>query len=179
MERSVYLALGAREGNPREQMRSGLDRLHGSGLRLREASSLWETEPVGLSGALPVLNSAVEIRTSLSPIEILAACRRAEEAAGRRRGPSERRSLDVDILLDGPLVMGEEELTIPHPRFHLRRFNLEPLNEIAAGAVHPILGLNVAALLLACADPAWVRRVEPSSWARTDPADSRLGGDLR
>ena len=168
MERSVYLALGAREGRPREQMRSGLGHLVGSGLGLVCASSLWETEPVGIPGALPVLNCAIEIRTDLSPSSLLAACQRAEVAAGRRRvigGQPEWRSLDVDILLDGPLVLDERDLVIPHPRFHLRRFNLAPLNEIAPSVVHPVLKMTVAEILRSCPDPAWARRIEAPDWA--------------
>src|SRR6266850_5298204 len=168
MERSVYLALGARDGNARGQMRDGLLHLSESGLRIAAASSLWETEPVGIPGTLAVLNSAIEILTDLPPRSVLAACQRAEEAAGRRRVSGrqpEWRSLDVDILLDGALVLHESDLAIPHPRCHLRRFNLEPLNEIAPSVLHPVLNLTVAEILRSCADPAWVRRIEPPTWA--------------
>jgi 2-amino-4-hydroxy-6-hydroxymethyldihydropteridine diphosphokinase len=168
MKRSVYLALGARDGDPLEQMRSGLAHLLDSGLDLASASSLWETEPVGIPGERPVLNSAVEMLTDLAPRSLLAACHHAEEAAGRRRFSERRpewRSLDVDILLDGTLVLLESDLSIPHPRFHLRRFNLDPLNEIAPAVLHPVLELTVAELLRSCADRAWTRRLEVPDWA--------------
>jgi len=165
MERIVYLALGGREGDPRTQMLAGLARLWTDGVKLSKASSLWETEPVGIPEGPPVLNAAVEVRTDLSAREILLACRRAEDASGRKRLPPEWRSLDVDILLDGGLVLNDDDLVIPHPRFHERRFNLEPLAEIAPRVVHPRIGATISEILRGCADTAWARKLEPPSWA--------------
>src|SRR2546425_10886596 len=115
MERIVYLAMGARDGEPRPQMIAGLAGLRRDGLSLSIASSLWETEPVAIAGETPVLNAAVAMLTRLAPAAILAACRRVEAASGRRRSSPEWRSLDVDILLDGGVILEGEELTIPHP----------------------------------------------------------------
>jgi 2-amino-4-hydroxy-6-hydroxymethyldihydropteridine diphosphokinase len=164
MERSVYLALGAREGDARVQMKAGVAWLGASGLRLSLASSLWETEPVGIPPGPPVLNAAISVATDLEPPEILAACHGAEAAAGRRRTDPEWRSLDIDILLVGDLILNEPDLTIPHPRFHRRRFNLEPMNEIAPSATHPLLKLSIEELLRACPDASWARRIEPPTW---------------
>jgi|SRR6266850_5724199 len=165
MERTVYLALGARDGGQRNQLVAGLAGLRENGLTLLAASSLWETEPIAIAPGPPVLNAAVAMRTSLSPPTILTAGRSVEAAAGRRRSSPEWRSLDVDILLDGGLILEGPELTIPHPRFHSRRFNLEPLCEIAPDVLHPRLGVTISELLRSCADPAWARRIEPPSWA--------------
>ncbi|MBI3451105.1 MAG: 2-amino-4-hydroxy-6-hydroxymethyldihydropteridine diphosphokinase [Acidobacteria bacterium] len=168
MRATVYLALGARDGHPRRQLLEGIAYLRESGILIRRASGLWETEPVGIGGEAPVLNAALEAETALAPHDLMAACRSAEDRTGRRRGTPAWRSLDVDILLMGDLVMDDAELTIPHPRFHRRRFNLEPLCEIAPGHLHPILGATIADLLRACDDAAWARRLEPPSWL-TDP----------
>src|SRR5262245_18648866 len=131
VERTVYLALGAREGEPEQQMETGILHLGSAGVRPLAVSSLWETEPVGIPGPLPVLNAALGGSTSLTPRELLEACRSVEDQAGRRRTAPERRTLDVDILLFDSLVIDEQDLTIPHPRFAERRFNLAPLSEIA------------------------------------------------
>jgi len=172
MSTTVYLALGARDGEPKRHLLEGIASLEASGVVIRRASSLWETEPVGIDGSAPVLNAALEATTPLGPHDLLSACRAAEDRAGRRRGAEEWRSLDVDILLMGDLVMDDAELTIPHPRFHRRRFNLAPLEEIAPGQVHPILGATIEDLLRACDDGAWARRLEPGSWL-TDRRPSR------
>ena len=107
------------------------------------------------------LNQALLVRTRLSPYRLLARCLEVEEAQGRqRRLPKGPRTLDVDILLYGDRVLSDPKLTIPHPRFHLRRFALTPAAEVAAEWIHPRLGLSVAGLLEGCRDPAQVVRVE-------------------
>lgn len=57
------------------------------------------------------------------------------------------RTIDLDLLLYGDVVMATPELTLPHPRFHERPFVLQPLAEIAPDAVHPVLHLRIADLL--------------------------------
>jgi 2-amino-4-hydroxy-6-hydroxymethyldihydropteridine diphosphokinase len=71
-----------------------------------------------------------------------------EAAAGRERPyVNAPRTLDIDLILFGDLVVETPELTIPHPRFRDRRFVLEPLAEIAADMVDPVSGFSVAGLL--------------------------------
>ena len=60
--------------------------------------------------------------------------------------------MDIDILFYDNLVIDLPHLTVPHPRLHLRRFALEPLNEIAAGLWHPKLGKSMKELLQECKD---------------------------
>lgn len=160
MKPSVHLALGARDGEPRQRLLEALEGLSAGGAEVVAVSSLWETEPVGLEGSRPVLNAAVCVGTDLSPGELLGLCQALENRAGRRREPSEWRSLDVDILLMGETVLRSGDLELPHPRFHRRRFNLAPLAEIAPGAVHPLLGATIEALLRECPRDAWARIAE-------------------
>ncbi|HZW08439.1 MAG TPA: 2-amino-4-hydroxy-6-hydroxymethyldihydropteridine diphosphokinase, partial [Phycisphaerales bacterium] len=73
-----------------------------------------------------------------------------ERERGRERGREQRwgpRTLDIDILLYADLVIDEPGLTIPHPRLHERLFALEPLAQVAPGAVVPTVGKSVSALL--------------------------------
>jgi 2-amino-4-hydroxy-6-hydroxymethyldihydropteridine diphosphokinase len=161
------LALGAREGHRLRQMQAAVAALADAGLEVLTLSSLWETEPVDLPPGPSVFNAVLECRGSLAPDEILAHCHRLEAEAGRIRAVPERRSLDLDILLMGPLVLKTRSLELPHPRFHTRRFNLAPLAEISPGAIHPLLKKTSESLLAACTDRAWVRIVE-KDWLDVD-----------
>jgi 2-amino-4-hydroxy-6-hydroxymethyldihydropteridine diphosphokinase len=124
-------------------------------------SSVYETEPWGVSGQGNFLNQVAEIRTGLSPAGLLDACHAIENRLGRERtcgrwGP---RTIDIDILYFGTSVIEEENLRLPHPAAAGRRFVLEPLAEIAPGFTDPESGRTVAEMLKACGDNGNVRRV--------------------
>jgi 2-amino-4-hydroxy-6-hydroxymethyldihydropteridine diphosphokinase len=86
-----------------------------------------------------------------------------EGKMGRRRmlrwGP---RIIDLDILLFSDLMISEEDLIIPHPRFHQRRFVLEPLCEIDPDCIHPGLGKSMTDLLSGFRDEMAVIKIKPS-----------------
>jgi 2-amino-4-hydroxy-6-hydroxymethyldihydropteridine diphosphokinase len=95
-------------------------------------SPVYETDPVGGPSQEPFLNIVVELRTNLTPRQLLGVAHRLESAAGRVR--SERwgpRTLDVDVLLVGDLAVDEPDLVVPHPRMWERRFVLAPLADLA------------------------------------------------
>ena len=111
-------------------------------------SSLYETEPVGREDQADFINCVVKAETGLSPSGLLVYVQSIEHKFGRIReekwGP---RIIDLDILLYDDLIIETEELTIPHPMMHLRRFVLLPLSEIARDLVHPVLNVSVSKLL--------------------------------
>jgi hypothetical protein len=86
-----------------------------------------------------------------------------EAAGGRNRAREERhgpRTIDLDLLLYGQEIVDEPRVTVPHPRMHERPFVLEPLAEIAAGAVHPGLGMTIESLrdlLRGCHQTGFIR----------------------
>ncbi|MBI5631089.1 MAG: 2-amino-4-hydroxy-6-hydroxymethyldihydropteridine diphosphokinase [Elusimicrobia bacterium] len=112
-----------------EQARAALARL--PGCRLRAASRIYETAPVGPSRR-PFLNMAARLGTSLSPMGLLVELKRLETLAGRKPGPRwGPRPLDIDILDYGGLRLASPWLTLPHPAAAARAFALAPLAEIA------------------------------------------------
>jgi len=111
-------------------------------------SSFRETDPVGYTDQRRFVNAVAEIETALGPRDLLRALLAVERALGRERtgqrfGP---RTIDLDLLLYGDLVLDEPGLTVPHPRLHERRFALEPLAELDPEVEVPGRG-RVAALL--------------------------------
>jgi 2-amino-4-hydroxy-6-hydroxymethyldihydropteridine diphosphokinase len=155
----VYLSLGSNVGDREEQLREAEARLAAVG-RVVRVSPYYETEPVEFTGQAWFLNCALALETSQSPQELMSAILRIEEEMGRRRvqkkGP---RSIDIDILLFDEEVVCSDELTIPHPTMHRRRFVLEPLAEIAPGVVHPVLKKTARELLDALPEGQAVRKV--------------------
>lgn len=124
-------------------------------------SSLYETEPVGTSNPEWFVNAVAAVRFEGDPLELLRVCRSVELAQGRERGERNGpRTLDIDILLLGARVVTAPGLIVPHPRFHLRRFVLEPMVEIAPDAMHPVLGKTMLELLEDCRDASEVLRLE-------------------
>ncbi|MGB5758881.1 MAG: 2-amino-4-hydroxy-6-hydroxymethyldihydropteridine diphosphokinase [Acidimicrobiales bacterium] len=101
-------------------------------------SPVYETDPVGGPEQGPFLNIVVELETGRTPQELLALCHELEQAAGRVRavrwGP---RTLDVDVLLVGDLVVDDDNLTVPHPRMAQRNFVMTPLLDLAPDIVFP------------------------------------------
>jgi 2-amino-4-hydroxy-6-hydroxymethyldihydropteridine diphosphokinase len=141
----VALALGSNVGNRAEHLDWAVSRLRGvvDGLMV---SSYIETAPDGVGGA-DFLNAAVAGHTALAPRALLDALLALEAERGRvRTGAVEPRTLDIDLILYGSLVIDEPGLVVPHPRFHERAFVLAPLAEIIPGWVDPRSGKTVAEL---------------------------------
>ena len=156
----AILGLGSNVGDRLSQLQHAIGDLASSRLEVVRTSSLYLTEPVDYPDQTWFLNQALLIRTRLPPYRLLARCLEVEEALGRqRRLPKGPRAIDVDILLYADRVLNDPKLTIPHPRFHLRRFALTPAAEVAPECEHPRLGLSLAALLERCRDPAQVVRL--------------------
>jgi 2-amino-4-hydroxy-6-hydroxymethyldihydropteridine diphosphokinase len=144
---TVYLGLGANLGDRERNLDAALKRIAGF-VNISKLSSIYETEPWGVSEQPWFLNRVCEGTTSLSPVDLLRRVKKIETEMGRaegiRFGP---RPIDIDILIYDHLVTLSPALTIPHPRLHERAFVLVPLAEIAPDLVHPRLHVTVRELL--------------------------------
>jgi len=128
----AFLGLGSNLGDRWSYLRAAVEELRRVET-VMAVSEAYETEPVGgPSDQGAYLNAVVELDTARSPRQLLELCRSLEAAAGRVRverwGP---RTLDVDILLVGNLVVDEDDLVVPHPRLWERRFVVAPLSDLA------------------------------------------------
>ena len=146
VRKTVYLSLGANVGEREANLRQAITRLGELG-KVTAVSSIYETEPLEVSGQPWFLNCAVALQTELMPKQLLGRTQAIERELGRRRvqkkGP---RTIDIDILLFGSAVIQTAGLVVPHPAMHERRFVLEPLAEIAPEARHPVFKRTVREL---------------------------------
>jgi 2-amino-4-hydroxy-6-hydroxymethyldihydropteridine diphosphokinase len=146
---TVAIAIGSNLGDRAAHVRFARDRL-ALLLTHLETSSTYETEPVGVpAGHGAFLNAAAVGETSLTPDALLDALLAIERERGRERPfPLAPRTLDLDLILFGDVVVETERLKVPHPRFRERAFVLDPLAEIASGLRDPVTGKTVAELAL-------------------------------
>jgi 2-amino-4-hydroxy-6-hydroxymethyldihydropteridine diphosphokinase len=145
--RRVAIALGSNLGDRRSHLDYAVGRLAGELRDLRVALPI-ETLPVGVGDQPRFLNAAAVGVTALAPRALLDLLLRIERERGRERPwPAAPRTLDLDLILFGDLVVQGPGLTVPHPRFRERRFVLEPLAAIAPDLRDPVTGLSVRQLL--------------------------------
>jgi 2-amino-4-hydroxy-6-hydroxymethyldihydropteridine diphosphokinase len=143
-----YLALGSNMGDRATFLALARLHLESMGVEIVASSRLYETPPWGPVEQSPFLNQVLEIRTRLTPLQLLATGREAEIRAGRlRREQYGPRTLDVDVLSVEDIVSDLPELTLPHPRVATRAFVLVPWAEIAPQYFIPRIGKTVAKAL--------------------------------
>lgn len=140
--RRFILGLGSNKGNSETILHSAIEELRVV-LRNMRAASFYKTKPMHIESQPLFINTAVIGEFGEPPSVLLERIHEIEQRFGRDRANEIRwgqRSLDIDILLSGDLILRENNLHIPHPRLCERRFALEPLLELDEDAVHPVLG---------------------------------------
>lgn len=138
-------------------MKAALERLRAAGVRVLEESPVFETQPVACGPQPPYLNQVILTAPDLSPFALLALCMGIEAGLGRLRNrPHAARTVDLDLLFFGDLILATPSLTLPHPAIPRRRSILVPLSKTTPNWRHPKMGKTVLEMLAECADTSWV-----------------------
>ncbi len=162
-EARVFFGLGANLGDRRAALRAAVRQLREIVAELR-VSSLYQSDPWGMTDQPPFLNAVARGETALTPIALLDAIQEIEHDLGRVRGKRwGPRAIDIDILLYGSEQIAEPRLTVPHPYLTQRSFVLRPLADLAAGLTLP--DGSLVGELLTTVDQSDLRRIEGPRWA--------------
>lgn len=141
------IALGANLGDPQVQFESALKAIGEAGHAVLLVSSNYVTPAMGEHAGDDFVNAAAVVDSNIPAEDFLQLLHHIETEIGRTRtitwGP---RVLDLDLLLYGSEVIETSTLVVPHPSMWYRRFVLQPLSEIAAGWVHPVLQQSILEL---------------------------------
>ena len=164
MSATVIVALGSNLGDSVRIIRSAFERFQLPASTTVRCSSLWQSTPVDCPPGSPLfVNAAVAFEPLLdeTPESLLAKLQALEKEFGRRPKEvlNEPRPLDLDLIVFGNEVRSTPQLTLPHPRAHLRRFVLEPLNEIAPDVILPGQRHSIRELLAALRNDEVVTRL--------------------
>jgi len=131
----AVIALGANIGNPREQMDLAVAMLR-EATDFQLVSDYYSTKPVSNIPQPDYLNAVCIIESELPALDLLALLQGIEKTLGRERnerwGP---RTIDLDLIQYGSLLSSADELQLPHPRAHERRFVIEPWHSIEPDAI--------------------------------------------
>lgn len=161
---NIYISLGSNLGDRAGNLLLGIRGMLDAGLEIRRLSNVYETEPVETFPQPAFLNMVAELSSNAlpTPEQMMARLLRVEYALGRTRETAMApRTIDLDLLLYKDDTRNTEFLTLPHPRFHLRRFVLTPLAELAPQLVHPTLNKTIRELLDQVDDNSSVKRWRP------------------
>jgi len=149
----VILHLGSNVGDRELLLNQGLDLISENIGTILSSSAFYETEPWGVKDQQDFLNLAINVETTLNPLDLLTEAKAIEQIVGRTKkehwGP---RRLDIDIIFYGQKCFIEDHLIIPHKEVQNRNFVLIPVMEIAGDWIHPELNKTVEELYLNSSD---------------------------
>lgn len=153
----ALIALGSNLGDSAAAINAAFERLQQLSPAVLRRSSLWRSEPVDCPPGSPsFVNAAAALIpfAGETPESLLQKLGGIEWDLGRRRSlvRNEARAVDLDLIAFGSETRATPALTIPHPRAHLRRFVLAPLEEVAAGFILPGQHATISELLAATED---------------------------
>ncbi len=159
--KTIYLHTGSNLGNRIENLSQAVNYTSQKIGKILKLSSIYETEPWGVSDQPLFYNQALKILTDLSPSALLNEILELEKIIGRiRKRKWGERIIDIDILFYESTIVNTPSLIIPHQYLHKRNFVLVPLMEIAPNLVHPIFKKTIQELYNSSNDTLVVKRVQ-------------------
>lgn len=130
----AYLGLGTNLGDKEANILEAYRLIETHIGSITKRSAMYHSEPWGFESDNAFINTVIEVETSLSPLQLLAATQEQERIMGRTHkstgGVYHDRIIDIDILLYDDITMQTPELTIPHPLMQQRDFVMQPLKEL-------------------------------------------------
>jgi 2-amino-4-hydroxy-6-hydroxymethyldihydropteridine diphosphokinase len=157
---NIYLLLGSNLGDRTAILQHAREMVAEKAGTILAESSIYETEPWGLTDQPAFLNQVIEIESALKPEDLLNILLQIEQELGRiRKIRWGARLIDIDMLYYANLIHDNSTLTLPHPRLHERRFTLIPLSEIAPEFIDPKQKKTITQLLDECPDHSTVSKV--------------------
>jgi len=152
MMTKAFIAMGANLKSDlnltlKENLEIALNMFQGYDLNILKVSNWYKTQPIPISNQPWFINAVIKISTKKSPKELLETLQTIEKLFGRKRnilnGP---RTLDLDIIDYNGLIENNDPI-LPHPRMHIRKFVLIPMQDIEPNWVHPITQKNINFLI--------------------------------
>ena len=147
---SVFLAFGSNLGDKEQNIHAAYRKIVERIGPIVARSAFYMTVPEGFQSDNNFVNSVCEVYTYSDVDRLFAHVKSIEKEIGRDNksvdGVYQDRLIDIDILMYGNRQINQPDLIVPHPRFHLRNFVLEPFAEISPDTVHPVLGKTIARL---------------------------------
>ena len=159
MPNKVYLLTGSNVGDSSALLKEAKLAIQKQVGEIEAASHLYKTAPWGNTNQQDFLNQVLAVNTILSATDVLKIILNIELQMGRTRKKKwAPRTIDIDILFFNNEFIQEENLIVPHPLLHQRRFTLVPLAEIAPNYSHPLLHQSIFNLLQHCNDDSVVEK---------------------
>jgi 2-amino-4-hydroxy-6-hydroxymethyldihydropteridine diphosphokinase len=157
---NLIVILGSNSGEREKYLQFAINNIQKEVGEILRFSSIYESESWGYSSKNLYLNQVIELQAYKDAESLLHIFQNIEKKAGRIRNNEEYsdRTLDIDILFYGNLIIHSENLIIPHSKIPLRQFVLQPLCELMPDFIHPELHRSMQELLLECKDRSEVRK---------------------
>lgn len=153
----VYILLGSNIEPRLHYLNEAMNQLSQELGDFIDSSLIYESDALGFESNQKFLNQVIAINTSLVAQKALDTCLGIEKNLGRIRESNtvnimSSRTIDIDILYYNDDIINTNNLIVPHPRLHERRFTLLPLCDIAPAFIHPGIKKDNAKLLAICND---------------------------
>jgi len=153
---TITILIGGNIGNTQQYINDAEKLLIDQIGPIHKSSSLFESEPWGFDSEQWFLNKVIQVvDCELLATQVLEVCQSIEKKLGRTQKKTsgyESRPIDIDILFFNDEIINLPQLIVPHPKLHLRRFTLLPLQEVMNDYIHPVLCKSINELVKECDD---------------------------